>query len=65
MLFQGIVERHRWLDRERFVPIMSVCHVLPGPEALQLAIHVGYLHGAHSGRTSVAGVTFTCQGLRS
>ena len=61
MLFQGIVERHRWLDRERFVRIMSVCHVLPGPEALQLAIYVGYLTGRTVGGL-VAGVTFILPG---
>jgi chromate transporter len=61
MLFDGIVERHRWLDRERFVRIMSVCHVLPGPEALQLAIYVGYLTGRAVGGF-VAGITFILPG---
>src|SRR5258708_19619353 len=61
MLFQGIVERRRWIDRDRFVRIMSVCHVLPGPEALQLAIYVGYLTGRTWGGI-VAGVTFIVPG---
>ena len=61
MLFQGIVERRRWIDRDRFVRIMSVCHVLPGPEALQLAIYVGYLTGRTWGGI-VAGITFIVPG---
>jgi chromate transporter len=61
MLFQGIVERRRWLDRDRFVRIMSVCHVLPGPEALQLAIYVGYLTGRTAGGI-IAGITFILPG---
>ena len=61
MLFQGIVERRRWLDRDRFVRIMSVCHVLPGPEALQLAIYVGYLTARVPGGI-IAGVTFIAPG---
>ena len=61
MLFQGIVEKRRWLDRDRFIRIMSVCHVLPGPEALQLAIYVGYLTGRTVGGI-VAGVTFILPG---
>ena len=61
MLFQGIVERRRWLDRDRFLRIMSVCHVLPGPEALQLAIYVGYLTARIPGGI-IAGVTFVLPG---
>jgi chromate transporter len=61
MLFQGIVERRRWLDRDRFLRIMSVCHVLPGPEALQLAIYVGYLTARIPGGI-IAGVTFILPG---
>jgi len=38
-----MVERRCWLSKERFISIMSFCHMLPGPEALQLAIYVGYL----------------------
>lgn len=61
MLFQGIVERRRWLDRDRFLRIMSVCHVLPGPEALQLAIYVGYLTAKVPGGI-IAGITFVLPG---
>lgn len=61
MLFQGIVERRRWIDRDRFLRIMSVCHVLPGPEALQLAIYVGYLTARIPGGV-IAGVTFVLPG---
>jgi chromate transporter len=61
MLFQGVVERHRWIERDRFVRIMSVCHVLPGPEALQLAIYAGYLTARVAGGI-IAGVTFILPG---
>jgi chromate transporter len=61
MLFQGIVERRRWLDRDRFIRIMGVCHVLPGPEALQLAIYVGYLTARPAGGI-IAGLTFIVPG---
>ena len=43
MMFNHMVERRHWLTKERFVRIMAFCHMLPGPEALQLAIYVGYL----------------------
>src|SRR5512136_201428 len=37
-----VVERRRWLDEEEFLRALNFCHVLPGPEALQLAIYIGY-----------------------
>ena len=61
MMYQAMVERRHWLSQARFVRIMSVCHVLPGPEALQLAIYVGYLTRGLLGGI-VAGVTFIAPG---
>src|SRR5215211_3871122 len=43
MMYNKLVERSHWLSRDRFVKIMGFAHMLPGPEALQLAIYVGYL----------------------
>jgi len=61
MMYDHFVERARWISRERFVRIMGVCHILPGPEALQLAIYVGYLtRGLRGGL--VAGIMFIAPG---
>lgn len=61
MMFNHMVERRAWLSKERFVSIMGFCHMLPGPEALQLAIYVGYLkRGVLAG--IAAGVTFILPG---
>jgi chromate transporter len=61
MMFNHMVERRGWLSNERFVSIMGFCHMLPGPEALQLAIYVGYLkRGLLAG--IAAGVTFIVPG---
>jgi hypothetical protein len=46
MMYNHMVERRHWLSDDRFVRIMAFCHMLPGPEALQLAIYVGYLYRA-------------------
>src|SRR6266404_7998929 len=37
-----VVERQQWIGEEEFVRALNFCHVLPGPEALQLAIYIGY-----------------------
>lgn len=61
MMFNHMVERKRWLSNDRFVRIMGFCHMLPGPEALQLAIYVGYLKRGVLGGV-LAGLTFIIPG---
>src|SRR5712691_8211209 len=61
MMYNHMVERRHWLSQDRFVKIMAFCHMLPGPEALQLAIYVGYLKRKLLGGI-LAGVTFILPG---
>src|SRR3982751_178691 len=61
MMFNHMVEKRRWLSKDRFIKIMAFCHMLPGPEALQLAIYIGYLKRKLWGGV-VAGVTFILPG---
>lgn len=61
MMFNHMVEKRRWLTKDRFVKIMAFCHMLPGPEALQLAIYVGYLKRRFVGGI-LAGITFIVPG---
>jgi chromate transporter len=61
MMFNHMVEKRHWLSKDRFVKIMAFCHMLPGPEALQLAIYVGYLKRKLWGGV-LAGVTFIVPG---
>ena len=61
MMFNHMVEKRKWLSRDRFVKIMGFCHMLPGPEALQLAIYVGFLKRKIWGGI-LAGLTFILPG---
>src|SRR6266446_3929 len=61
MMFNHMVEKRKWLTKDRFVKIMAFCHMLPGPEALQLAIYVGYLKRKLWGGV-LAGLTFILPG---
>src|SRR5258707_14217398 len=61
MMYNHMVERRHWLSQDRFVKIMAFCHMLPGPEALQLAIYVGYLKRKLLGGI-LAGLTFIIPG---
>jgi chromate transporter len=61
MMYNKMVERSHWLSNDRFVKIMGFAHMLPGPEALQLAIYVGYLKKGILGGI-LAGLTFIIPG---
>lgn len=57
ILHREVVERRRWLDEGEFTRALNFCMLLPGPEALQLAIFLGWkLHGVRGGL--VAGLGF-------
>jgi chromate transporter len=54
---RDLVDRKRWISQERFLHALSYCMLLPGPEAQQLAIYIGWLlHGTWGG--VVAGAFF-------
>ena len=57
-----VVERQKWLDEDEFLRTLNFCHLLPGPEALQLAIYIGYKKGGYPGG-ALAGVLFILPGF--
>lgn len=59
-----IVEEKRWIGETRFLHALNYCMLLPGPEAHQLAIYIGWLlHGTRGGLT--AGTLFVLPGVVS
>ena len=57
MMHQELVERRRWISEHRFLHALNFCMLLPGPEAIQLAIYISWLmHGIRG--AVVAGVMF-------
>src|SRR5450755_3423417 len=38
-----LVERRRWISQSRFLHALNFCMLLPGPEAQQLAVYIGWL----------------------
>jgi chromate transporter len=57
-----IVDEKRWIGQARFLHALSYCTLLPGPEAQQLAIYIGWL--MHSTRGGIAaGTLFVLPGL--
>jgi chromate transporter len=43
IMHEELVERRRWISENRFLHALNYCMVLPGPEAQQLAIYIGWL----------------------
>ncbi len=57
-----LVDEKRWIGEERFLHALNYCMLLPGPEAQQLAIYIGWLlHRTKGGL--VAGLLFVLPGF--
>ena len=57
IMHDEIVERRRWVTNGRFLHALNYCMLLPGPEAQQLAIYIGWLlHKVRGGLA--AGIAF-------
>ena len=57
VMHEELVDRRRWINDERFLHALNFCMLLPGPEATQLAIYVGWLLNGTLGGI-VAGALF-------
>ncbi|TFD23097.1 chromate efflux transporter [Cryobacterium sp. TMS1-13-1] len=57
-----LVEEKRWIGHRRFQHAMNFCVLLPGPEAQQLAIYIGWLLNGKRGGL-VAGTLFVLPGV--
>lgn len=57
-----LVEEKRWIGETRFLHALNYCMLLPGPEAHELAIYIGWLlHRVRGGL--VAGIFFVLPGV--
>ena len=57
-----LVDEKRWIGERRFLHALNYCMLLPGPEAQQLAIYIGWLmHGLKGGLA--AGLLFVLPGF--
>jgi chromate transporter len=61
LMHRELVEERDWLDEQGFLRALSLCMLLPGPEAMQLATYAGWrLRGVAGGL--LAGVLFVIPG---
>ncbi|HET9629537.1 MAG TPA: chromate efflux transporter [Novosphingobium sp.] len=61
LMHRELVEERGWVSEEQYLHALNFCHLLPGPEAQQLAIWIGWkLHGVKGGL--VSGLLFVLPG---
>ena len=57
IMYEFLVEKKKWISSRKFLHALSLCMILPGPEAQELATYVGWqLHGTMGGL--IAGTLF-------
>jgi chromate transporter len=61
VMHRELVDERRWIGEQRFLHALSYCTLLPGPEAQQLAIYLGWLLNGTVGGL-VAGTLFVLPG---
>lgn len=57
IMHDELVEKKRWISNGRFLHALNYCMLLPGPEAQQLAIYIGWLLNGNLGGIA-AGMLF-------
>ncbi|MEO0633132.1 MAG: chromate efflux transporter [Pseudomonadota bacterium] len=61
LMHETLVSRHKWLSENDYLRALSLCMLLPGPEAMQLATYAGWrLRGVPGGL--LAGLLFVIPG---
>ncbi len=57
MMRTEVVERRHWVTEARFVDLIGITNLIPGPSSTELAIYLGYLRAGWPGLL-VAGICF-------
>ena len=62
LMHRRLVDERRWVEESDYLAALNFCHLLPGPEAQQLATWVGWrLHGGVGGL--ISGLLFVLPGV--
>jgi len=62
VMHRMLVEDRRWVSERRFLHALNFCMLLPGPEAQQLAVYIGWLLNGTAGGV-IAGALFVLPGF--
>ncbi len=57
MIEDEVVTKRKWMDRQHFLDLVGATNLIPGPNAVEMAIHIGYQQGGIPG-AFVGGLCF-------
>lgn len=57
MMRDEVVRRRRWIDDARFLDLLGMTNLIPGPNSTEMAIHLGYVRAGWPG-LALGGVCF-------
>jgi chromate transporter len=57
MMEDETVRKRKWISRDYFLEIMAVTNIVPGPNATEMAAHLGYIRAGFPGLL-IAGLSF-------
>src|ERR1700730_5159228 len=57
MMEDEVVRRRRWVSHEAFLDMLGACHLIPGQNSTEMAIHIGHRRAGFLG-LAVAGTCF-------
>lgn len=49
IMHDEVVNRHHWLDDQRFADLLGAAQLIPGPSSTEMAIQIGFAHGGWLG----------------
>jgi len=58
MMEDDCVEKKKWLTKDEFTEMLGITNILPGPNATEMAIHIGYVKNGKLGGI-LSGLGFT------
>lgn len=63
LMHRGLVDERRWVEEDDYLQALNLCHLLPGPEAQQLATRIGCKGGIVAGALFVVPDALVMLGL--
>jgi chromate transporter len=62
MMREEVVQRRKWVDDARFLDLLGATNLIPGPNATEMAIHLGFVRAGWRGLIA-GGLCFILPGM--
>jgi chromate transporter len=62
LMYHEVVQRRQWVDEQKLLDLVGATNVIPGPNATQVASHLGLIRAGRRGLIA-SGVLFILPGM--